>query len=165
MTDHNDTPKRYPANKSLQLKAGTGSINKQKVNDLSGYDEKQSDKFTQILRTLSHDYNKLINELSALSDEESFTSGPEKQMIIDEIIKTLMDIKANIHYSHASKLTEFASIMLEAIDSNAVVDLEFVNHLRVFSVYVENHLNDPKQVIDGEKVDRLIEYWAKKVKR
>ena len=124
--------KVYPAQKTLQMKAGTGSIDASKVaKAVAGVEAHKTDISNDIKKLITV-MNRHIDGLSKILDHEEFVSAPEKQAIVNDIVSTMMNIKSHIGYSDAEALNDLTSMILETLDGKKVISIKVKEGLKAY---------------------------------
>lgn len=108
--------KIYPAQKTLQMKAGTGNISDDKIAMAEGTFGTQKDFLKDEVKKLLKALQRQSADLDKMIGTEDFVSAPEKRQIVTDIVTTLMNIKSGIGYSEVPELNDLTSLVLETFD-------------------------------------------------
>ncbi|MGB4058496.1 MAG: hypothetical protein WBK77_10490 [Alphaproteobacteria bacterium] len=169
----NDTPpppgsiKRYPAQKTLQMKAGTGEVDQTIVASAEKNSEKLKDYLADDVKKLSTALNRQITELEKVIEQEAFVAAPEKQTVINEIVQTMMNFKSLIGYTNATQLSNLTSFVLATLDDAEKMTPNIKDALREYNFllhdYVDNSSSSPSED-DIKKVTALWQEIKKTIK-
>lgn len=162
--DNANSGKRYPAQKNLQMKAGIGDID---VAAVSAAEEKigsQGAVFLKIVQNLLQTLNRQIVELEDNIEQDAFISTPDRQIVVNNVIQTLMDIKSNIGYTGIKSLDELTSLVLLTLDNSCKVDMEVKTALHDFSRLLFKctlNASPETQAASSGDIQKMMTQWSK----
>ena len=158
--NNDDEVEIFPAQKTLQMKAGTGNISAEKLGSAAVIDEAQTLIFNQEIGELLESYKSYLKELEKTFESEQFVAGPETQAIVQDIIETLMNIKASIIYTNAKELSELTAFILLTIDNLKKMDTRVKKELDNFAILLENTYKKQEASFDKRLVEEYTAIWT-----
>jgi hypothetical protein len=133
----------YPAQKTLQMKAGTGNVAPEKIAIAAASVETHKDDVLAIIKILVTAMHRHIDGLSKILEQEDFVSAPEKQAVVNDIVSTMMNIKSQIGYSDAEALNDLTSMILETLDGKKVISTKVKDGLKGYIRLLEELTTGP----------------------
>lgn len=138
--------KIYPAQKTLQMKAGIGNISDDKVALAQETFGSQKDFLKDEVKKLLKVLQRQSTELDKIIGAEDFISAPEKRQVVTDIVTTLMNLKAGIGYSDVPELNDLTSLVLETFDEaktfSAKTSIAMRDYISLISDFCDKGLTD-----------------------
>lgn len=160
-SDDDKQVKVYRAQKTLQMKAGKGDVSQTVVDQAGDRMNAHEEQFMESARRLLVTLNRQIGELEKNIEQEAFTSAPDRQIVLNSVIQTLMDIKSTIGFTNIKSLNDLASTILITLDNSCKIDMQVRDALQGFAKLLSKCTQRTPVMVDNKEVQMLMDQWGK----